>query len=293
MTDRQTLVYKSVGGCDIRCDVFGAAPGADKPAVMWIHGGGLIFGTRATPRPAWLAALLAAGAVVVSVDHRLAPQTQLAEIAGDVLDAWRWMAERGPALLGIDPARMAVAGGSAGAYLSLIIGLRAPSPPRAIVSFWGFGDITEPWEAEPSAYYLSGDLVSRDDAWASVPGTAAVSEGSTPVSRSTFYLYCRQQGRWLQEVTGHDPKESPRWFDDWCPVRQIDAAFPPTMLVHGRDDTDVPWEQSRDLAGRLREAGVEHELIVVDGAGHGLAGAAPERVAELESRAAAFLLARL
>ena len=41
------------------------------------------------------------------------------------------------------------------------------------------------------------------------------------------------------------------------------GTYPPTLLIHGTDDTDVPYRQSKDMAAKLAEAGVEHELITV------------------------------
>lgn len=94
-------------------------------------------------------------------------------------------------------------------------------------------------------------------------------------------------------MTGHEPHAESGWFDAWCPVRQITAAFPPTMLIHGSADTDVPHEESRALAARLAAAGVPHEFVTLEGIGHGFAGATPDLAAEHEARAAAFLLSRL
>ena len=48
------------------------------------------------------------------------------------------------------------------------------------------------------------------------------------------------------------------------------AAYPPTLLIHGDADTDVPYSQSVQMAEALRRAGVQHELITVPGGGHGL-----------------------
>jgi acetyl esterase/lipase len=77
-----------VDGREIKADVFGASPGANKPGVIWIHGGGLIFGSRTkSPRPALLGALLQGGIVVMSIDHRLAPETKLPGTGEDVHDA--------------------------------------------------------------------------------------------------------------------------------------------------------------------------------------------------------------
>jgi dipeptidyl aminopeptidase/acylaminoacyl peptidase len=60
-------------------------------------------------------------------------------------------------------------------------------------------------------------------------------------------------------------------------------------LIHGTDDTDVPYSQSKNMAARLAAAGVVHQFITVAGAGHVLAGAKPERVAQIAQQAADFV----
>ena len=290
---RETYVYKTVEGCDIKADVIGANPGASKPCVIWIHGGGLIFGSRTnSPRPTFLKTLLQRNFVVVSIDHRLAPETKLPDIVEDVRDAWRWIRDRGLSLFGIDPAGVAMAGGSAGAYLSLMSGYSMRSGPRVLASFWGYGDITAPWETEPSAFYREMARVSREEA-DRVVGTVAVSEPPGDVDRAYFYLYCRQQGRWPIEVTGHEPREDAEWFQPYCPLHNISANYPPTILIHGTSDTDVPHEESENLATRFAEVGVEHEFLSLKKIGHGFAGATPEQVERAEVAAADFLQAHL
>ena len=290
---RLTLVYKVVDDYEIKADVFGATPGVHKPGVVWIHGGGLIFGSRTTPRPAFLAALLNAGITVISIDHRLAPETKLTDIVDDVHDAWRWVANQGPALFGIDPERLAVAGGSSGAYLTLMSGHVVEPRPRALASFWGFGDVTTPWETEPSDHYLTTmPLISREQAMEKL-GVALADDPGPEVDRGYFYVYCRQQGRWPIEVTGHDPAQEPRWFDAYCPIRNVKQGYPPSILIHGAADTDVPCQESQNMAARLREAHIECELLTLDGVGHGFSGASPQLVRSVEERAAAFLASRL
>lgn len=288
----ETYVYKMVDGCEIKADVYGASQGVKMPGVIWIHGGGLIFGSRTSPRGTFLAALLRSGTVVVSIDHRLAPETTLPDIVEDLRDAWRWVREQGPALFGVHPARLGIAGGSSGGYLALMSGFCVRPSPCALASFWGFGDITTPWEAEPSVFYRERPLVSKEEAQQSV-GKSAVSEPPENVDRGYFYLYCRQQGLWPVEVTGHDPHEEPEWFDGYCPIRNVTAAYPPTILLHGTADMDVPYEESKNMAARLAEVGIEHEFLTLEGAGHGLAGAKPGEAEKAEGRAAAFLHSHL
>ena len=59
-------------------------------------------------------------------------------------------------------------------------------------------------------------------------------------------------------------------FDPFCPIRNVTGAYPPTLLIHGDRDTDVPYAQSVMMAETLARANVPHELITVPGGGHGL-----------------------
>ena len=93
------------------------------------------------------------------------------------------------------------------------------------------------------------------------------------------------------QVSGHDPQTEDKWFKPYCPIRNVTARYPPTMLIHGTADTDVPYSQSKDMDATLGKAGVEHEFITVDGAEHRLAGAKPEEVSRAAARAVEFVKA--
>ena len=56
------------------------------------------------------------------------------------------------------------------------------------------------------------------------------------------------------------------------PVRNVSAEYPPTLLIHGTKDTDVPYEQSVLMARELALHGVEHWFIPIQGGEHGLGG---------------------
>jgi acetyl esterase/lipase len=288
----ETYVYKVVDGCRIKLDVHGARRDGKRPVVVWIHGGALIMGHRVGIDRALLGALTGAGYVVASIDYRLAPETKLPAIVEDVQDACRWVRERGPELFRIVPGRLAVMGGSAGGYLTLMAGFRVEPRPKALVSFWGYGNIAGAWYSRPDPFYRTRPLVSEEEARGAV-GRAVLSEDPGRNDRSRFYLYCRQQGLWPKEVAGHDPDAEPRAFDPFCPVRNVTAAYPPTLLVHGTRDTDVPYEQSELMDRELARKGVEHELITVPGGTHGLGGTDPAVLADIRRRVLAFLAGHL
>jgi acetyl esterase/lipase len=284
-----TFIYKTAAGCEIRADVYGASPGSAKPALVWIHGGALIFGSRKGLTRPFHAGLLQQGYVIVSIDYRLAPETKLPAIIEDIQDAYRWMREQ-TARFGIDRDRIATGGGSAGGYLTQMTGFCVEPRPRALVSYFGYGDIIGPWYSEPDEFYRRQPLVSKEEAYAAI-GSTALSDPPQDNQRTRFYLYCRQNGLWPKEVTGHDPHTDRKWFDRYCPVRNVTAKYPPTILIHGTNDTDVPYSLSQDMDAKLSQAAVEHEFITVQGAGHGLSGAKPEEVAQVEDRTVQFVKA--
>jgi dipeptidyl aminopeptidase/acylaminoacyl peptidase len=194
---------------------------------------------------------------------------------------------------GLDGARVGVVGHSAGGYLTLMVGVHVRPSPRALVAFYGYGDVAASWYSRPDPFYCQEPAVSEAAARA-VVGDRAVSEGAP--ERSRFYLYCRQRGLWPREVVGLDPDREPGAFDPYCPARTVGADFPPTLLLHGTADTDVPYEQSVEMAAALARADVPHELITIPDGGHGF-----DRDARLDEgppgralrRALDFLIARV
>ena len=273
---KRTYVYKEINNHPIHADVYRTADDIIKPAILFIHGGALIMGSRIWLDPIQAEKYLDAGFTLISIDYRLAPQAKLSQIIHDLEDAHRWIQSDGQQLLGIDPERIVVVGHSAGGYLSLMAGFLLKPRPRAIVSFYGYGDITGEWYSRPDPFYCQQPLVTREEADQSV-GKWVVSEDPSGV-RERFYLYTRQQGIWPLEVAGYDPDKEPEVFHSFCPVRNVTEDYPPTLLLHGDEDTDVPHEQSVLMAKELERQGVDHEMISLSGQGHGFDGAMQDPV---------------
>ena len=267
-SSKTTYTYKTFSGCPIQADVHSPNDSKITPVILWIHGGALIFGRCDNIKTRQLERYIQAGFRVVSIDYRLAPETKLAEILKDVQDAYDWIRRKGPELFHADPDRIAVVGHSAGGYLTLTAGYKLHPRPRALVSFYGYGDITGRWYSRPDPFYLKEPAVTPEKAHQAV-GRKVVSESSQDDQRWLFYLYCRQRGLWPKEVAGYDPDSEPRAFDAFCPIRNISKDYPPTLLLHGDKDTDVPFEQSQEMAQALEKHGVEHRFIPIQGGPHG------------------------
>ena len=72
------------------------------------------------------------------------------------------------------------------------------------------------------------------------------------------------------------------------PVRNVTADYPPTLLLHGTADTDVPYEQSTMMAAELKTHGVVHQLITLPKGEHGFDGVDRALVEEANQAAIAF-----
>jgi acetyl esterase/lipase len=202
---------------------------SNRPAVVFIHGGGFTGGDKAEYRSASVSAdLCRAGYVVVSCNYRLGPMTQAGvwpQNIADCRNAVRWVRAHAKEL-GVNPDKIAVAGGSAGGYLALMVGLS--------------DDKTGP----------GGDPAAKHSAKVS-----AVID---------MYGVVNFAKRGKGEVPGTSPAEQAAYF----PESQCDAQDPAVLILHGTADSTVDIAQSDDMAKALRSAKVSHEYIVVEGAPH-------------------------
>jgi acetyl esterase/lipase len=268
---KETCSYKTAGALEIKADVYRCPGDKLRPAVLYIHGGALIGGSRGDLPEAERQLYLAAGFNVVAIDYRLAPETKLAAIVEDIEDSYAWVRANGPGLLNIDPDRIAIMGKSAGGYLTMTAGFRVGPRPKALISYYGYGDLTGAWYARPDPFYCRKPPVSVVQAYKDVTGrilAEAPIGGGASQGRYQFYLYCRQQGLWPKEISGHDPETEAAWFAQYEPLRNVTPDYPPTLLLHGEPDTDVPFEQSVLMAAALERHGVDHEFVRRSDRGH-------------------------
>ena len=249
----ETIVYKTVGPTKIEADVFRRNGDQPRPALVWIHGGALVMGSRRGVPDNLLELCRQNNYVLISLDYRLAPEVKLPAIIEDVKDAFRWIHTEGAARFHLDTKRIVVAGGSAGGYLTMMTGIAVEPRPQALVSYWGYGDIDAPWYIAPSEHYRKQPLVSKEDAMRAVGGEVVTVGNARP--RGTYYLYLRQNGLWTKEVAGFDPATQREQLDPYCPVRNVTPQYPPILMIHGTADTDVPYQESADMAAELEAAG--------------------------------------
>ncbi|MET9863948.1 alpha/beta hydrolase [Streptomyces smyrnaeus] len=222
-------------GGQLRLRVYRPGTAEDLPVILYVHGGAYTYGSPEAEEGRSLRYARDARAVVVSVDYRLAPEHPFPAAADDAYAALTWIAANA-AELGGDPARIAVAGGSAGGNIAASTVLRARD------------------QAGPHVLFQSLTYPGVDGSLASA---SAREFTDTPVlDRGALELAVR----YYAKDSHTDPYASP--------IRAADlSGLPPTYIAVA--EIDPLRDEGRDYAARLSAAGVTTELVQVPGAVHG------------------------
>jgi len=283
----KTYTYQKRGELESQVVVHRSDDKIIRPVGVRIHGGALMMGHRDWEDDKLCLKLLKEGYAIVSVDYRLAPETMLPDIIEDIEDVFYWIHEKGPELFQIEVSKIAVTGNSAGGYLTLTSGFRVKSRPTVLVAFYGYGDLIGDWYSTPSKDHKSD--ITEQEAWGQVSGFPISDSRDRKGNGWAFYMYCRKYGLWPKAVSGWDPHTEANKFFPYMPLKNVSHDYPPTMLIHGTNDTDVPYEQSVMMAKELKKYNVEHELVTIPDAEHGLWGGDPKLVEAAHNSAVEFI----
>ena len=209
------------------------------PGVLWIHGGGYVIGGVDEDDLVCQHVCEEVGCVVVSVEYRLAPEHPFPAPIEDCYAALEWMANNAPEL-GIDPARIAITGPSAGGGLTAGLALLARDRGEIPIAFQApIYPMIDDRNATPSSRENESSRIwSRrynGNGWKAYVGEKAGGEDVSPYAAAT---------------------------------RATDlSGLPPAYIAVGT--LDVFLDEDIEYARRLIEAGVPTELHVYPGLFHG------------------------
>jgi acetyl esterase len=236
VTVEDDLVPGPLGGLPVRW--YRPGPGSGLPVTLYFHGGGWTVDDLDTHDHLCRRLASRSQAVVVSVAYRRGPEHPYPAAVEDAYAATHWIAAAGREH-GVDPARMAVAGDSAGGNLATVAALLCRDRRGPAVRFQALAyPVTDHWQAGRASYdqYAEGYTLSREFMqWAF---QHYLSDG---LDRADPYVF---------------------------PVHAADlSGLPPALIVTA--EFDPLRDEGRAYAERLRAAGVAVEYLHLDDQMHG------------------------
>ena len=201
----KNLTYVNYGARELQLDLYAPEPtmADQRPAIVLVHGGGWRAGYRENMMP--LAHQLALrGYVTATISYRLSPEAEYPAAIHDVKAAVRWLRENAKTY-GVNPERIAVAGGSAGGQIAALVGMTNgdvkfdpqaskslfTSDVQAVINIDGLSDFTSEearkYEDDPrknpssAGQWFGGNYATKTALWHEASPIYHVSKGKPPV----------------------------------------------------------------------------------------------------------------
>ena len=244
----QDVVFSRVENVELKMDIARPTSSVDRghPALIVLHGGGWAAGRRQWHHDIVRYAATK-GWVAATIDYRLAPTHPWPAQIQDAQQAVRFLRTHHERF-GLDPARIAAMGFSAGGHLALLLGTVEASDR--------FG-LPKPDNADAEA---AADVQAVVAFFPPTDLPALADRFDTPLRRRAAQLVLDQL---LGAAYAADR-------DRASPISYLDPNDAPTLLFHGTKDPLVPFQQARAYVDRATELRVNNvELMVYAGAQHG------------------------
>lgn len=225
--DTREEIYKTVGDTKLKLHIFGESDAAKpKPAIVFFFGGGWTSGTPAQFEKQ-ARHFAGRGMIAMTADYRVKSRQNVKPVdcVSDAKSAVAWIRANAEHL-GIDPQKIAAAGGSAGGHIAActgtVSGFGSDERPNAMILFNPACTLApiEGWEPKASGARLSEERLGAD--------AAAIS-----------------------------------------PSHHIGPHTPPTLILHGKDDTTVPYASVEAFERQMQKAKRPCKLVGYEGEGHG------------------------
>ena len=271
MNTRSMTVYKDIpyvidGGPRQRLDLYfpkldGKLPTAENPVpvIVWIHWGSWSRGSKDLCLPVGFG-YVQKGYVLAAINYRLMDMAPFPAQIEDCKSAVRWLRANADRF-GLDAENIGVWGVSAGGHLAALLGTT--------------GDVKE---------FDVGEHLDQSSAVKCVCEFFGPADLESILEDPRLMEFMEKEKAAIEKFLGGDPMEKMDLAFKASPTHHVGEDNAPFLILHGDEDKIVPLLQSRRLHDELQSAGVESELVVVKGGGHGPAGfLTPEVLKKIEA----------
>lgn len=207
--------------------------------ILYLHGGGFIFGEREDLPEPYIELLTNASISILSVDYPLAPENTFKEIIGYLEKFASWFLDNYQQVTG--NSTYYIMGRSAGGFLALYLGRllnQSKDTPGGIISLYGYYNLLLPHFTIPNRHYLKYPKVKKSDI-----DKLLKQSNLLPQNRYTIYIYGRQKGQWIN-LLATDRAAIKDYSLSQADIKEL----PPLFLAAGKEDPDVPSQQSEEMA---------------------------------------------
>jgi acetyl esterase/lipase len=213
-------------------DVYFPDSGGPWPVLAYVHGGSWMHGDK-SEAIMFADRMTSHGYLVVSINYRLYPEGKFPNMIEDVKCAIRSLRAHASEY-NLDPNRIAAIGPSAGGHL---------------VSLLGTSDASAGWDV--------GEYLDQSSRVQAVVAMAPVTDLTRSFPNADIEAM-RGVGFGEDNIVLASP------------ITHVTSDDPPFLLIHGDQDTVVPYEQSQLMYDRLVQANVPAQLVILQRAGHSL-----------------------
>ena len=231
-------------------------------ALVYLHSSGWFAGDKDFGTRPFFNHLVAQGHTVMDVAYRLCPEVDIYGMIGDVKRAVAWLKDNA-SRYGVNPEKIVLGGGSAGAHLALLAGCAPQHPGLTPEDLQG----TDLSVCGILSYYGPSDLLAGYGPWlksnpfSDLPPVPI----GTKLDPSEVMRYA---GR-MDILLGGQPDDFPEVYQLASPPTHIHPGSPPTLLIQGDKDNLVPLDTTLAHYKKLVESGVPAINLVFPGSEHG------------------------
>ena len=235
------ILYGTANGQPLTMDYYAAKGEGPHPIAIIIHGGGYHGGDSKNGSEAYVADFLApAGYAVFSVNYRVAPKYPYPYMVLDVQRAVRFIRYHAREW-NADPKKIALVGGSAGGFVSNMVGL---------LDAEGDAKAADPVDRESAKAQVVVSLYAQSS-FEFVPLNADVHRFLGPL------------------IAEKGEKEAIR---EASPITYVSKHDPPFLEILGDEDEYIPFSEATNLQTALRKVGGQCDIIRINGGRHGTGG---------------------